>query len=136
MNRQVRTPWTISSWPTMTLEISDFTWLYRVRNSSARASIDSEGARDIDGDPFVTGGDVLELDNFPRPEPEYRPPPADALPCRGSQWAGENLVLHKLRFHPEFVILPPLAKGELVGVVPARPMPARVPHFPPLAKGG
>src|SRR5271157_3144718 len=82
MNRQVRTPWTISSWPTMTLEISDFTWLYRVRNSSARASIDSEGARDIDGDPFVTVGDVLELDNFPRPEPEYRPPPADALACR------------------------------------------------------
>src|SRR5271157_5224638 len=85
MNRQVRTPWTISSWPTMTLEISDFTWLYRVRNSSARASIDSEGAGDIDGDPFVTGGDFLELDNFPRPEPEFRPPPADALSCRGSR---------------------------------------------------
>src|SRR5208283_144187 len=85
MNRQVRTPWTISSWPTMTLEISDFTWLYRVRNSSARASIDSEGARDIDGDPFVTVGDVLELDGFPRLEPEFRPSPADALPCRGSR---------------------------------------------------
>src|SRR5208337_4948930 len=84
MNRQVRTPWTISSWPTMTLEISDFTWLYRVRNSSARASIDSEGARDIDGDPFVTVGDVLELHGFPRPEPEYRPPPADALSCRNA----------------------------------------------------
>src|SRR5271165_4282124 len=85
MNRQVRTPWTISSWPTMTLEISDFTWLYRVRNSRARASIDSEDARDIDGDPFVTVGDVLELDGFPRSEPEFRPPQADALSCRGSR---------------------------------------------------
>src|SRR5271165_5041717 len=85
MNRQVRTPWTISSWPTMTLEISDFTWLYRVRNSRARASIDSEGAGDIDGDPFVTVGDLLELDGFLRSEPEFRPPPADALSCRGSR---------------------------------------------------
>src|SRR5271157_2640850 len=83
MNRQVRTPWTISSWPTMTLEISDFTWLYRVRNSRARASIDSEDARGIDGDPFVTVGDILELDGFPRAEPEFRPPQADALSCRG-----------------------------------------------------
>ena len=38
----------------------------------------------------------------------------------GQGWAGEKPVLHKLRFHPDFVApFPPLAKGGSGGVVPA-----------------
>src|SRR5271157_5250277 len=40
-----------------------------------------------------------------------------------SGWVGEKLVLHKLRFHPDLLRpFPPLAKGGLGGVVPARPV--------------
>src|SRR5271157_4296014 len=39
------------------------------------------------------------------------------LPKSGSPWAGEKSVLHKLRFHPDFVApFPPLANGGLGGV--------------------
>ena len=39
-------------------------------------------------------------------------------------WAGEKLVLHKLRFHPDFVapFSPPCEGGGRAGVVPARPV--------------
>src|SRR5271157_3127205 len=38
------------------------------------------------------------------------------LPKSGSPWAGEKSVLHKLRFHPDFVApFPPLAKGGVRG---------------------
>ncbi len=73
MNRQVRTPWTISSWPTMTLAISDFTRSYDVRNSSERASIDSTSRRErtsttilsfkigVCSNVYMISGDGLEI---------------------------------------------------------------------------
>src|SRR5271157_3054882 len=42
-------------------------------------------------------------------------------PSRGHGWAGEKLVLHKLRFHPDFVApFPPLANFE-VALLESRP---------------
>src|SRR5208337_4610479 len=114
MNRQVRTPWTISSWPTMTLEISDFTWLYRVRNSSARASIDSEGASDIDGDPFVTLGVVLELYGFSRPEPEFllAPSPLAGEGWGEGGWARPTALSERSSWLVRPLSLPSPARGE------------------------
>src|SRR5579875_574254 len=63
MKRQVKTPCTISSWPTITLAISDFTRSYPVRNSSARASIESARETDVDKDPF--GGWVSRRSGCP-----------------------------------------------------------------------
>jgi hypothetical protein len=41
----------------------------------------------------------------------------------GQNWAGEKLVLHKLRFHPDFVApFSPPCEGGVGGVVPARPV--------------
>ena len=43
---------------------------------------------------------------------------------RRGGWAGAKLVLHKLRFHPDFVtpFSPPCKGGGVRGVVPARPV--------------
>jgi len=46
----------------------------------------------------------------------------------GPLWAGEKLVLHKLRFHPDFFApFPPLCEGGVGGVI-FRPRPAGSPR--------